>query len=80
MDTDTEKGFLYSQETHQIIGCAFEVLNTIGHGLHEKSMKMHSLSNLVCEIFRFHSNPNTTLTINQSQLVNTSLVSLSFKK
>ena len=27
---------LLQQETHQILGCAFEVLNEIGHGLHEK--------------------------------------------
>lgn len=31
-----QTNFLYSDETHAIIGCAFEVLNTIGHGLHEK--------------------------------------------
>ncbi len=29
-------GFLYKEETHRIIGCAFEVLNTLGHGLLEK--------------------------------------------
>lgn len=29
--------FLYKEETHRIIGCAFEVLNTLGHGLLEKS-------------------------------------------
>ena len=28
--------FLYSEETHAIIGCSFEVLNEIGHGFHEK--------------------------------------------
>lgn len=28
--------FLYKEETHRIIGCAFEVLNTLGHGLLEK--------------------------------------------
>ena len=27
---------LLKDETHQILGCAFEVLNEIGHGLHEK--------------------------------------------
>ena len=27
---------LLKDETHQIIGCAFDVLNEIGHGLHEK--------------------------------------------
>lgn len=34
---NTDKhGLLYEDETHQIIGCAFEVLNTLGHGLPEK--------------------------------------------
>jgi GxxExxY protein len=28
--------FLLKDETHAIIGCAFEVLNTLGHGLNEK--------------------------------------------
>ena len=28
--------FLLKEETHRIIGCAFEVLNEIGHGLNEK--------------------------------------------
>ncbi len=44
MDTDKKVDLLHSpnlklihkEETHQIIGCAFEVLNGIGHGLHEK--------------------------------------------
>ena len=35
MDTD-KHGFLFKEETHQIIGCAMEVLNTLGHGLLEK--------------------------------------------
>lgn len=35
MDTDPH-GFLFKDETHQIIGCAMEVLNTLGHGLIEK--------------------------------------------
>ena len=32
----SSKGLLLKQETHEIIGCAFEVLNGLGHGLHEK--------------------------------------------
>ena len=28
--------FLLKEETHAIIGCAFEVLNELGHGLNEK--------------------------------------------
>src|ERR1051326_4738162 len=27
---------LLKEETHQIIGCAFEVINELGHGLNEK--------------------------------------------
>jgi GxxExxY protein len=27
---------LLKEETHQIIGCAFEVINEVGHGFHEK--------------------------------------------
>ena len=30
------RGFLLKHETHEIIGCAFEVLNELGHGLNEK--------------------------------------------
>jgi GxxExxY protein len=45
MDTDKNQlnlqggsntAFLLKQETHAIIGCAFEVLNELGHGLSEK--------------------------------------------
>ena len=35
MNTD-EHRFLYKEETHKIIGCAMEVINTLGHGLLEK--------------------------------------------
>jgi len=35
MDTD-EHRFLFKEETHKIIGCAMEVLKTLGHGLLEK--------------------------------------------
>jgi len=36
MNADDSEAFLYTVETHEIIGCSFEVLNEIGHGLHEK--------------------------------------------
>jgi GxxExxY protein len=45
MDTDKagpdlkgggDTAFLLKEETHAIIGCAFEVLNGLGHGLNEK--------------------------------------------
>ena len=35
MDTDRH-GLLNEDETQQIIGCAMEVLNGLGHGLLEK--------------------------------------------
>ncbi|MDY0375985.1 MAG: GxxExxY protein [Desulfobacterium sp.] len=35
MNTDKHR-FLFKEETHRIIGCAFEILNTLGHGLLEK--------------------------------------------
>lgn len=44
MDTDSRidlqhpenTKLLLKEETHQILGCAFDVLNEIGHGFHEK--------------------------------------------
>jgi len=44
MDTDKHR-FLYKTETHQIIGCAFEVLNTLGHGLLEKPYEKAQIIN-----------------------------------
>ena len=35
MNTD-KHGLLFKEETHRIIGCAMEVINTLGHGLLEK--------------------------------------------
>ena len=35
MDTDKHR-FLFKEETHQIIGYAMEVINTLGYGLLEK--------------------------------------------
>ena len=32
----SEKQFQFKNETHQIIGCAMEVINELGHGFHEK--------------------------------------------
>ena len=36
LQTANNTAFLLKQETHNIIGCAFEVLNELGHGLNEK--------------------------------------------
>ena len=35
MDTNKHK-LIFGEEVRQIVGCAFEVLNTLGHGLLEK--------------------------------------------
>ena len=45
MDTDSKVDLRYpentklflKEETHQILGCAFDVLNAIGHGFYEKA-------------------------------------------
>jgi len=36
MDTNSENKLLLKEEVYQIVGSAIEVLNEIGHGLHEK--------------------------------------------
>src|SRR5436189_1376828 len=36
LQEDGKEAFLLKEETHAIIGCAFEVLNELGHGLNEK--------------------------------------------
>lgn len=36
MDTNPENKLLLKEEVYQIVGSAIEVLNEIGHGLHEK--------------------------------------------
>ena len=36
MNTDNPSKLLFAEETGEIINCSFEVLNEIGHGLHEK--------------------------------------------
>ena len=33
---NTNGSLLFKDEVFQIVGCAFEVLNTLGHGLNEK--------------------------------------------
>jgi len=35
MNTDNSEP-MYKAESHQIVGCAMEVLNELGHGFHEK--------------------------------------------
>jgi GxxExxY protein len=51
MDTD-EHRFFFKDETHQIIGCAMEVMNVLGHGLLEKPYE-----NALCIEFRNRNIP-----------------------
>ena len=55
MDTNEEK-LLLKDEVFQIVGCAIEVLNTLGHGLVEKPYENALVVELVCGRFRFASN------------------------
>ncbi len=36
MDTNQHEWILFKEESYQIIGCALDVLNEVGHGYHEK--------------------------------------------
>ena len=40
MDTNKRELLLLKDEVFQIVGCAIEIINTLGHGLLEKPMKM----------------------------------------
>ena len=51
MNTNEHKLFL-GGEVHQIVGCAFEVLNTLGHGLLEKPYE-----NALCVEFKLRGIP-----------------------
>ena len=53
MDTD-QHGFIYREESHQIIGCGMEVLNALGHGLLEKPYE-----NALCVEFKLRNIPFT---------------------
>lgn len=52
MDKDTK--LLHGEKTHQILGCAMQVLNTLGHGLLEKPYE-----NALCVEFRHQDIPFT---------------------
>src|SRR5437667_12101053 len=54
MHTNDDK-LLYKDEVFQIVGCAIEVLNTLGHGIVESPMKMHSSWSFDYERFHFAS-------------------------
>jgi GxxExxY protein len=56
MDTDKHR-FLFKEETHQIIGCAMEVLNTLGHGLMEKPYENALVVEFVLKSIPFKQQP-----------------------
>ena len=53
MDTNKHK-LIFGEEVRQIVGCAFEVLNTLGHGLLEKPYE-----NALCVEFKLRNIPFT---------------------
>jgi GxxExxY protein len=55
MDTNSAK-LLAKEEVFEIVGCAIEVLNTLGHGLVEKPYENALAIELVCETFLSASN------------------------
>jgi hypothetical protein len=60
MDTNTEK-LSAKEEVFQIVGCAIEVLNTLGHGLLEKPYENALVRlSLLCEAFHSNSKPCPT--------------------
>jgi PD-(D/E)XK nuclease superfamily len=45
---DTNQKMLLKEEVYHIVGCALEVLNGIGHGLHEKPYENALVVDVVC--------------------------------
>ena len=56
MDTNENRNLLFKQEVFQIVGCAFEVLNHLGHGLHEKPYENALVVEFGLQAFRFGNN------------------------
>jgi hypothetical protein len=54
---------LFKEEVFQIVGCAIEVLNTLGHGILENLMKMLWSLNLDYGKFLCDSNQRSTFCI-----------------
>ena len=59
MNANNEK-LLLKAEVFDVVGCAIEVLNTLGHGLLENHMKMRWRLSLLCEAFHSNSKPCST--------------------
>jgi len=59
MDTNETK-LLLKEEVFQIIACAIEVLNTLGHGIIEKPYENALAVDFVCAKFLFVSSRHST--------------------
>ena len=57
MDTNSEK-LLLKHEVFQVVGCAIEILNTIGHGLVEKPYENALVIELLLRKIRFKQQPS----------------------
>jgi len=57
MDTNTEK-LLLKDEVFQVVGCAIEVLNTLGHGLVEKPYENALVIELLLRKIPFRQQPS----------------------
>jgi GxxExxY protein len=57
MDTNTEK-LLLKEEAFQVVGCAIEILNTLGHGLVEKSYENALVIEILLRKIPFKQQPS----------------------
>lgn len=49
---------LLKEEVHQIVGCAMEVSNVLGHGLHEKPYENALVVELALQNIPYHQQPS----------------------
>jgi GxxExxY protein len=72
MNTNGQK-LLLKEEVFQIVGCAIEVLNTLGHGLVEKPYENALVVDFCCGKFLFSSNLRSTSFTRDRRLVSSCL-------
>jgi GxxExxY protein len=58
MNTNEGKSLLFKDEVFQIVGAAMEVLNELGHGLHEKPYENALVVEFGLRKIPFHQQPN----------------------
>jgi hypothetical protein len=66
MDTNEEK-LLFKEEVFQIIGCAIEVLNTLGHGIVEKPYENALVVEFELRQIPFKQHPPSTFSTKVSE-------------